>query len=74
LLKPLPESLHSASENSTIPIVFVNVSDPIGGGFATSLARPGGSGFAHRCSAAIALALMVNWLFSGAVRLCTPVR
>ena len=28
--------------NSTIPIVFVNVSDPIGGGFVGSLAHPGG--------------------------------
>jgi len=26
----------------TIPIVFVSVSDPVAGGFATSLARPGG--------------------------------
>jgi putative tryptophan/tyrosine transport system substrate-binding protein len=29
-------------ENSTIPLVFVNLSDPIGGGFVASLARPGG--------------------------------
>jgi putative tryptophan/tyrosine transport system substrate-binding protein len=29
--------------NSTTPIVFVNVSDPIGSGFVASLARPGGS-------------------------------
>jgi putative ABC transport system substrate-binding protein len=28
-------------ETSTIPIVFINVSDPIGSGFATSMARPG---------------------------------
>jgi putative tryptophan/tyrosine transport system substrate-binding protein len=27
----------------TIPIVFVNVSDPIGGGFIASMARPGGN-------------------------------
>ena len=27
----------------TIPIVFVQVIDPIGGGFAESLARPGGN-------------------------------
>ena len=29
--------------SSTIPIVFVNVGDPIGGGFVASLARPGGN-------------------------------
>jgi putative ABC transport system substrate-binding protein len=30
-------------ETRTIPIVFVNVSDPIGAGFVTSQARPGGN-------------------------------
>jgi ABC-type uncharacterized transport system substrate-binding protein len=30
-------------ETHSIPIVFVNVSDPIGSGFITSLARPGGN-------------------------------
>jgi putative ABC transport system substrate-binding protein len=30
-------------ETSKIPIVFVNVSDPVGSGFVTSLARPGGN-------------------------------
>jgi putative tryptophan/tyrosine transport system substrate-binding protein len=30
-------------ESRTIPIVFVNVSDPIGSGFITTLARPGGN-------------------------------
>jgi putative ABC transport system substrate-binding protein len=30
-------------ENRSIPIVFVNVSDPIGSGFIASLARPGGN-------------------------------
>jgi putative ABC transport system substrate-binding protein len=30
-------------ESRTIPIVFVNVSDPIGSGFVASLARPGGN-------------------------------
>jgi len=29
--------------SKTIPIVFVNVSDPIGGGFVSSLAHPGGA-------------------------------
>jgi putative ABC transport system substrate-binding protein len=30
-------------ESRTIPIVFVNISDPIGSGFIASLARPGGN-------------------------------
>jgi putative ABC transport system substrate-binding protein len=34
-------ALHHAS--TTIPIVFVNVSDPVGMGYVTSLSRPGGS-------------------------------
>jgi len=35
-------------ETRTLPIVFVNTGDPVGGGFAASLARPGGNatGFA----------------------------
>ena len=32
-----------ARESRTIPIVFVNVSDPIGSGFVTNLAHPGGN-------------------------------
>jgi putative ABC transport system substrate-binding protein len=36
-------------ETRTIPIVFVEVSDPVGSGFVTGLARPGGNitGFSH---------------------------
>jgi putative tryptophan/tyrosine transport system substrate-binding protein len=34
-------ALHSLTR--TVPIVFVNVVDPVGGGFVASLARPGGS-------------------------------
>jgi putative ABC transport system substrate-binding protein len=30
-------------ETSTTPIIFVNISDPIGSGFVSSLARPGGN-------------------------------
>ena len=41
-LKPPPRSLHFHAR-ATIPIVFVNVSDPIGGGFVGSLAQPGGT-------------------------------
>jgi putative ABC transport system substrate-binding protein len=42
-----------ARETRTIPIVFVFVADPIGSGFAASLARPGGNitGFAAEDSA-----------------------
>ena len=32
-----------ARETQTIPIVFLNVADPIGSGFVVSLARPGGN-------------------------------
>jgi putative ABC transport system substrate-binding protein len=36
-------------ETRTVPIVFVQVTDPVGGGFVESLARPGGNatGFTH---------------------------
>jgi ABC-type uncharacterized transport system substrate-binding protein len=36
-------------ETSTVPIVFVQVSDPVGAGFAASMSRPGGNmtGFAN---------------------------
>ncbi len=45
-------------ETRTIPIVFAIVADPIGGGFAASLAHPGGNttGFA---------ALDTRWAVSG---------
>jgi putative ABC transport system substrate-binding protein len=38
---PVIAALKKATQ--TIPIVFVAVSDPIGGGFVTSMARPGGN-------------------------------
>jgi len=38
---PATAALHAATQ--TIPIVFVNVADPIGVGFAASIARPGGN-------------------------------
>ena len=34
-------------ETVTIPIIFVNVSDPMGAGFVASLARPGGNLYRH---------------------------
>jgi len=38
---PVTEALHHETKN--IPIVFVNVSDPVGSGFVESLPRPGGN-------------------------------
>jgi putative tryptophan/tyrosine transport system substrate-binding protein len=38
-----PAVLALRKETSTIPIVFVQVSDPIGTGFITNLAHPGGN-------------------------------
>ena len=38
---PILEALQKRSR--TIPIVFANVSDPIGSGFIANLARPGGN-------------------------------
>jgi putative tryptophan/tyrosine transport system substrate-binding protein len=38
-----PAAAAAQRESRTLPIVFVNVSDPIGSGFVASLARPGGN-------------------------------
>ena len=38
---PVLAALHK--QTSTTPIVFVNVSDPLDGGFVASMARPGGN-------------------------------
>ena len=38
---PIPAALQQATR--TVPIVFVSVTDPVGGGFVESLARPGGN-------------------------------
>jgi putative ABC transport system substrate-binding protein len=38
-----PQVAALVNETRTIPIVFVNVSDPVGSGFASSLAHPGGN-------------------------------
>jgi putative ABC transport system substrate-binding protein len=38
-----PVTAALARQTRTIPIVFVNVSDPVGAGFAASIARPGGN-------------------------------
>jgi putative ABC transport system substrate-binding protein len=44
-----PSLIALAKQTGTIPIVFVQISDPIGGGFITNLARPEGNvtGFAN---------------------------
>jgi len=42
-LESTPAAAALRQETRTIPIVFVGVSDPIGSGFVTSLARPGGN-------------------------------
>src|ERR1700730_1331270 len=54
---PALERLKQATQ--TIPIVFVQVSDPVGGGFVPSLARPGGNitGFAL-----YEYSIVVKWL------------
>ncbi len=38
-----PATAALLTETRTIPIVFVGVSDPLGSGFAASIARPGGN-------------------------------
>ena len=38
-----PVTAALARETSTIPIIFVNVVDPVGSGFVATLARPGGN-------------------------------
>jgi ABC-type uncharacterized transport system substrate-binding protein len=43
LIETTPQVAAFMQESRTIPIVFVNVSDPIGSGFVASLARPGGA-------------------------------
>ena len=42
LSESTPAAAALKQERGTIPIVFVGVSDPVGSGFVTSLARPGG--------------------------------
>jgi putative ABC transport system substrate-binding protein len=43
LSRSTPQTAALQQETNTIPIVFVVVADPIGSGFAKSLARPGGN-------------------------------
>ena len=38
-----PVSVALAGETRTIPIVLAGIADPVGGGLAASLARPGGN-------------------------------
>ena len=61
--QPYQPSPKGSSGRPAHPIVFVNVSDPLGSGFVTSLAHPGGNitGLAHpsRTSAALANGLQV---------------
>jgi putative ABC transport system substrate-binding protein len=38
---PALQALHDAK--TTVPVVFVNITDPVAGGFVESLARPGGN-------------------------------
>jgi putative ABC transport system substrate-binding protein len=43
LARTTPVTAALLKETRTIPVVFVNVSDPVGAGFAASMARPGGN-------------------------------
>jgi putative ABC transport system substrate-binding protein len=43
LARTTPVTSALLQESRTIPIVFVNISDPVGSGFAASMARPGGN-------------------------------
>jgi putative tryptophan/tyrosine transport system substrate-binding protein len=43
LARSTPVTAALLRETGTIPIVFVNVADPVGAGFVTSMARPGGN-------------------------------
>ena len=43
LARTTPVTAAVLQETRTIPIVFVGASDPVGAGFATSVARPGGN-------------------------------
>jgi putative tryptophan/tyrosine transport system substrate-binding protein len=59
LANSTPVTASLQRETQTIPIVFVAVSDPVGSGFVTGLARPGGNitGFADAETA-----MMGKWL------------
>jgi putative tryptophan/tyrosine transport system substrate-binding protein len=43
VVQSTPYTAALQQQTHTVPIVFVNVSDPVGSGFAASLARPGGN-------------------------------
>jgi putative ABC transport system substrate-binding protein len=43
LAQNTPTTLALLQQTTTIPIIFANVADPVGGGFVASLAQPGGN-------------------------------
>ena len=43
VVQTTPAAAAMQAETSTIPIVFTNVSDPVGSGLITSLSHPGGN-------------------------------